>query len=42
MLGSMGETKKTKTLFLDKDGQTVGPKLEELLEKRDALELVRN
>ena len=38
----MGETgTKTKTLFLDRDGQTVGPKLEEVLKKVDVLEIVK-
>lgn len=40
VLKSMGETK-IKTLFLDRDGQTVGPKLEEVLKKVDALEIVK-
>lgn len=39
-LGSSGETK-TKTLFLDRDGQTVGPKLEEVLKKAKVMELVK-
>ena len=40
VLKSMGETK-IKTLFLDRDGQTVGPKLEEILSKVETLELVK-
>jgi ABC-2 type transport system permease protein len=40
VLQSMGGTK-IKALFVDKDGQTVGPKLEEVLKKADALELVK-
>ncbi|MBA4389757.1 MAG: ABC transporter permease [Syntrophus sp. (in: bacteria)] len=40
ILKSIGETK-IKTLFLDRDGQMVGPKLEEVLKKVDALELVK-
>ena len=40
VLKSMGETK-IKAIFLDRDGQTVGPKLEETLRKADALELVK-
>jgi ABC-2 type transport system permease protein len=39
-LGSMGETK-TKTFFLDRDGQTVGPKLEEILKKANTLEIIK-
>jgi len=38
LLGSMGETK-TKTFFLDRDGQTVGPKLEEILKTLDRVSL---
>lgn len=40
VLKSMGETK-IKAIFLDRDGQTVGPKLEETLRKAGALELVK-
>ena len=40
LLKSMGETK-TKALFLDKDRQTVGPKLEEVLKKANILELFK-
>jgi ABC-2 type transport system permease protein len=40
LLKSMGETK-TKALFLDKDRQTVGPKLEEVLKKANTLELFK-
>ena len=40
ILQSIGGTK-IKAIFLDRDGQTVGPKLEEILKKADALELVK-
>ena len=40
LIKSMGETK-TKALFLDKDRQTVGPKLEEVLKKANTLELFK-
>jgi ABC-2 type transport system permease protein len=41
VLQSMGGTK-IKAIFLDRDGQTVGPKLEETLRKADALELIKD
>jgi ABC-2 type transport system permease protein len=40
VLESSGETK-IKALFLDKDGQATGTKLEELLNKADTLKLVK-
>jgi ABC-2 type transport system permease protein len=40
LMKSVGETK-TKALFLDKDRQTVGPKLEEVLKKANTLELFK-
>jgi ABC-2 type transport system permease protein len=40
VLKSMGGTK-IKAIFLDRDGQTVGPKLEETLRKADELELIK-
>ena len=40
LIKAMGETK-TKALFLDKDRQTVGPKLEEVLKKANTLELFK-
>jgi ABC-2 type transport system permease protein len=40
VLQTMGGTK-TKVLFLDRDKQTVGPKLEEALNKVDTLEIVK-
>ena len=40
VLQTMGGTK-IKAIFLDRDRQTVGPKLEETLRKADALELVK-